>query len=578
MKRLSTSATILVSALLINTPAFAADKKTTSNVVTKSEDNAAVTVVGEALGAENEETAAPESNESIEKASKSVSNSDKNNALNQNTDTNNAITPESGLESELKLNADSAASETSDISNELDEEVVENASDTAEVKNPKKQEPKEDNPWAEKVSGKQLNTLKSKLDSLQELYDINWRSYCIAEAINHVERADSPQKRNASLLGDLTRQQLFTAYAVTYVFPELLEIHLQNVSEHLKKKAASLVDEIAETEEETKEIINSFVDDVNHYRTINGAYIALVDKVQTILDSIVKTNTNTANLTGFGYYLKNTNDELLKLVSSQLDALREVTEQSSFTVDYCRQQAEFVAASKESISIKSKYFAEIRSSFKDLEIYLEKYKNQQEFNFHQLNRAINDRYNELIEKVGKDEIRVARIRKLVKETSFKPVNKSIQILSTQSDLEDIFEKFGFKEVDTKLFETLLAYVGEENWHCRYKEPVSDEEKEKKKETGKDNSGEKPKLIDLEDEPEAVSDVEAESGTEPDSEIEIDNATGNATATIESGTEASLADSPGQITEQKQEEGNSRVEADSSGISSDTEKINQDHIE
>lgn len=556
MKRLSTSATILVSALLINTPAFAADKKTTSNVVTKSEDNAAVTVVGEALGAENEETAALESNESIEKASKSVSNSDKNNTLNQNAETIKA----------------------SDISNELDEEVVENASDTAEVKNPKKQEPKEDNPWAEKVSGKQLNTLKAKLDSLQELYDINWRSYCIAEAINHVERADSPQKRNASLLGDLTRQQLFTAYAVTYVFPELLEIHLQNVSEHLKKKAASLVDEIAETEEETKEIINSYVDDVNHYRTINGAYIALVDKVQTILDSIVKTNTNTANLTGFGYYLKNTNDELLKLVSSQLDALREVTEQSSFTVDYCRQQAEFVAASKESISIKSKYFAEIRSSLKDLEIYLEKYKNQQEFNFHQLNRAINDRYNELIEKVGKDEIRVARIRKLVKETSFKPVNKSIQILSTQSDLEDIFEKFGFKEVDTKLFETLLAYVGEENWHCRYKEPVSDEEKEKKKETGKDNSGEKPKLIDLEDEPEAVSDVEAESGTEPDSEIEIDNATGNATATIESGTEASLADSPDQVTEQKQEEGNSRVEADSSGISSDTEKISQDHIE
>ena len=556
MKRLSTSATILVSALLINTPAFAADKKTTSNVVTKSEDNAAVTVVGEALGAENEETAALESNESIEKASKSVSNSDKNNTLNQNAETIKA----------------------SDISNELDEEVVENASDTAEVKNPKKQEPKEDNPWAEKVSGKQLNTLKAKLDSLQELYDINWRSYCIAEAINHVERADSPQKRNASLLGDLTRQQLFTAYAVTYVFPELLEIHLQNVSEHLKKKAASLVDEIAETEEETKEIINSYVDDVNHYRTINGAYIALVDKVQTILDSIVKTNTNTANLTGFGYYLKNTNDELLKLVSSQMDALREVTEQSSFTVDYCRQQAEFVAASKESISIKSKYFAEIRSSFKDLEIYLEKYKNQQEFNFHQLNRAINDRYNELIEKVGKDEIRVARIRKLVKETSFKPVNKSIQILSTQSDLEDIFEKFGFKEVDTKLFETLLAYVGEENWHCRYKEPVSDEEKEKKKETGKDNSGEKPKLIDLEDEPEAVSDVEAESGTEPDSEIEIDNATGNATATIEFGTEASLADSPDQVTEQKQEEGNSRVEADSSGISSDTEKISQDHIE
>ncbi len=556
MKRLSTSATILVSALLINTPAFAADKKTTSNVVTKSEDNAAVTVVGEALGTGNDETAALESNESIEKASKSVSNSDKNNTLNQNAETIKA----------------------SDISNELDEEVVENASDTAEVKNPKKQEPKEDNPWAEKVSGKQLNTLKAKLDSLQELYDINWRSYCIAEAINHVERADSPQKRNASLLGDLTRQQLFTAYAVTYVFPELLEIHLQNVSEHLKKKAASLVDEIAETEEETKEIINSYVDDVNHYRTINGAYIALVDKVQTILDSIVKTNTNTANLTGFGYYLKNTNDELLKLVSSQLDALREVTEQSSFTVDYCRQQAEFVAASKESISIKSKYFAEIRSSFKDLEIYLEKYKNQQEFNFHQLNRAINDRYNELIEKVGKDEIRVARIRKLVKETSFKPVNKSIQILSTQSDLEDIFEKFGFKEVDTKLFETLLAYVGEENWHCRYKEPVSDEEKEKIKETGKDNSGEKPKLIDLEDEPEAVSDVEAESGTEPDSEIEIDNATGNATATIESGTEASLADSPDQVTEQKQEEGNSRVEADSSGISSDTEKISQDHIE
>ncbi len=625
MKRLSTSATILVSALLINTPAFSADKQATA----AKEDVAVVTVTGAALGSESDTAVENISEITAENTSVSAAASD--------TDTEKAaetthdvetkseqtlqLLSDSKLESEKSeepasntdesmvdaSNIDKAsetiASEALDISEEAENTDIENASDTENIKNNKKEAAKPDDSWSEKVSGKKLNTLKAKLDELQGLYDVNWRSYCIAEAINNVERSDSPKKRNASLLDDLTRQQLFTAYAVTYVFPELLEIHLQNVAERLKNKADSLVDEIVETEEETKKIIDSYLTDVNHYRTVNGAYISLVDKAQAVLDSIIKTNTDTANLTGFGYYLKNTNGELLKLVASQMDSLREVTEQSSFTVDYCRQQAEFVVNSKESISTKSKYFAEIRSSFKDLEIFLEKYKSKQEFNFHLLSKAINRRYEELVEKVGKDEIRVARVRKLVNETRFKPVNKSIKILNTQSDLEDIFEKFGFKEVDAKLFETLLAYVGEENWHCRYKEPVSEEEdtKQKSKKT-KAGSGEKPKLIDLEedenmpgddaaideasqdgevatvDENAQEGDAVATDGAALDGEAVTADETVIATDSAKVGTDAQLANSPDQVDEQKQVEEAGGVGADSRGISSDTENINKDHIE
>lgn len=609
MKRLSTSATILVSALLINTPAFTADKQPAS----EKEDLTAVTVTSAALGSESEpaienlpEATAENSSVSVsavnpEDIAETVSNVET--KIEQTIQPNSDTKPDSEALEESTSNSEesmvdasspdkaseSIASDALDISEEA-ENSGEIASDTENIKNKKKEAAKPDDSWSEKISGKKLNTLKTKLDELQELYDINWRSYRIAEAINNIERADSPKKRNASLLDDLTRQQLFTVYAVTYVFPELLEIHLQNVAERMKNKADSLVDEIVETEEEAKKIIDSYLVDVNHYRTVNGAYISLVDKAQAVLDSIIKTNTDTANLTGFGYYLKNTNDELLKLVSSQLDSLREVTEQSSFTVDYCRQQAEFVVDSKESISIKSKYFAEIRSSFKDLEIFLEKYKSHQEFNFHLLSKAINRRYEELVEKVGKDEIRVARIRKLVNETSFRAVNKSIRVLNTQSDLEDIFEKFGFKEVDSKLFETLLAYVGEENWHCRYKEPVFEEEdtKQKSKKT-KAGSGEKPKLIDLEEDENLPGDKAAADENEPGDEVATDEAAqdGEAEATDETvnaadsakvGTDAPLADSPDQVDEQKQVEENGGVGADSSGISSDTENINQNHIE
>ena len=609
MKRLSTSATILVSALLINTPAFTADKQPAS----EKEDLTAVTVTSAALGSESEpaienlpEATAENSSVSVsavnpEDIAETVSNVET--KIEQTIQPNSDTKPDSEALEESTSNSEesmvdasspdkaseSIASDALDISDEA-ENSGEIASDTENIKNKKKEAAKPDDSWSEKISGKKLNTLKTKLDELQELYDINWRSYRIAEAINNIERADSPKKRNASLLDDLTRQQLFTVYAVTYVFPELLEIHLQNVAERMKNKADSLVDEIVETEEEAKKIIDSYLVDVNHYRTVNGAYISLVDKAQAVLDSIIKTNTDTANLTGFGYYLKNTNDELLKLVSSQLDSLREVTEQSSFTVDYCRQQAEFVVDSKESISIKSKYFAEIRSSFKDLEIFLEKYKSHQEFNFHLLSKAINRRYEELVEKVGKDEIRVARIRKLVNETSFRAVNKSIRVLNTQSDLEDIFEKFGFKEVDSKLFETLLAYVGEENWHCRYKEPVFEEEdtKQKSKKT-KAGSGEKPKLIDLEEDENLPGDKAAADENEPGDEVATDEAaqdgeaettdeTVNAADSAKVGTDAPLADSPDQVDEQKQVEENGGVGADSSGISSDTENINQNHIE
>lgn len=520
MKRLSTSAILLAYALFINTSAFSADEELIAQPGLEMTAQA--------------ESVLDDSSEKVMTTADEVS---------------NTVSETSGI-----------VKENFEMSETGNKEITSN---TAKIKKQNKEKPKDDNPWAEKISGKQLNTLKAKLEALQELYNVNWRSYRIAEAINNIEKAESPMKRNASLLDDLTRQQPFTIYAVTFVFPELLEIHLQNISKHLQDKANSLVDEIVETDEEANRIINSYSDDVKSLRKINEAYISLLDKTQAVLDSIIKTNNNTANLTAFGYYLRNSNAEQLKLVSAQLNALREVAEQASFSIDYCRQQAEFITDSKESISVKGKYFAEIRSSVKDLEIFLEKYKSQQEFNFHLLSKVYNERYNELIEKVGKDEIRVGRIRKLVKKTEFKPINSSIKVLNAQEDLEGIFEKLGFKEVDTKLYETLLAYVSDASWHCRYEEPASDEEKDKQKDDKKkDKTVEKPELIDLVEDD--ISNTTADSNLASDSE--------------NVGSDTLSEVSPEQVSEQKEEVGDSRVETDSSGTSSEAEKVNQDHIE
>ena len=68
---------------------------------------------------------------------------------------------------------------------------------------------KKENPdifWIEKLSGKRLNTLKSNLEELQNGYNKNYKSFCIGEAINNIDKAESQQKRNTNLVLNVSRQ------------------------------------------------------------------------------------------------------------------------------------------------------------------------------------------------------------------------------------------------------------------------------------------------------------------------------------------------------------------------------------
>ena len=349
------------------------------------------------------------------------------------------------------------------------EEYLDTASQSAELEKALKDNSKEENSWAEKVTGKQLNTLKCQLEKLQELYNTGWRSYTLSEAINYVEKADIHKKRNNTMLNNLFLQQPLTVYASTFVFPEMFEHYLEFWLEEQQKRTASLVDEIVETYSEQQSILNTYALEIAKLRDSNEYYKTLVEKAQQKLDSMKKNN-SVANLTSLGYYVKNTNIELLNHIDQQIEDLRYITEELDMAVEYCEQYCDFIRDEKISIATKSKYFAEIRGSIKDILNKFKSYKYKQEFRLHKMENLYNHRYEKFIERVGKEEIRSSRVGKQLRSITFSSVKEPLDRFDAHKDLECVFQHFGFKEADTDLFECLKPYVSGESWHPRYKEP------------------------------------------------------------------------------------------------------------
>ena len=267
----------------------------------------------------------------------------------------------------------------------VEEDNLENSEEKSEsLKQPEEKE--QSGKWIEKSTGKQLNSLKSKIEELQKLYNINYRAFKIGDAINSFEKADSPKKRNNSLMLDITKQQPFTIYATTYVFPELLKLNIEKNNAYLLNVEKTLTDEIKDTNEEIDELINKISDLLDSYNSISKVYKNLVLKEENDITKLRNINSKTNNLTKFGYYIKNTNQNIITVIQKQIDSMNELVEQIDIALEYSKEQMKYIKTHNHSIPVKGKYIAEIRSSFKDLEKYIESYENKQEYNYYLLEK------------------------------------------------------------------------------------------------------------------------------------------------------------------------------------------------
>lgn len=361
--------------------------------------------------------------------------------------------------------SDIAASSSGDIltDGELEEpDFIDTASDTLSLQ----EETKEKNPWAENVTGKELNTLRDKLEQLQELYNINLQSYSIAEAINSVEKSDSSKKRNNLALSNSAVQSPFSIYSSLYIFPELLEIYTKELLDKLQKRSELLVDEITDTPEEIQNIISAYAAGIAELKTIADAYKLVLEKAQRVIEFTIKKNADTSNLSSVGYYTKNSNLKVFNLLKEQVNDFSMVVEQFEMAQDYCQQQYDFMTSNPSSIAVKGKYIAEIKGSIKDALGLFRNYKYKQEFRFHSFKELYKTRYNDLVEKVGKEEIKGSRIRKYIKDFSFALTYKKQIAFDVQEDLDKVFELFGLKEADEELLKTLMPFVNSELWQSK----------------------------------------------------------------------------------------------------------------
>lgn len=358
------------------------------------------------------------------------------------------------------------------------------------VKTSKKENP--DIFWIEKLSGKRLNTLKSNLEELQNIYNQNYKSFCIGEAINNTDKAESQQKRNTNLVLNVSRQSPFSIYAASYIFPELIKLNIQRFNTRLLETEKNLTDEISETPEEINKIINTISDDIHKYKSISEALHKLTIKAEKNIESIQRLNTKPHDLTNLGFYVKKTNDEIINIISKQTNSLSDITNQLEYAIDYSEKQISFINQHNHSIVEKVKYFSEIRSSFKDLELFMERLETKEKYNFHLFNKVFSEFHDNLKQQIGKDEIRSSRINAFIKNYKFSPVHKSVDNFNAKDDLNNIFNLLGLIETDEKLYSVLLPYISDESWQCRYKE-----ENEANKD--KNEAKPKPKLIDFEEE-------------------------------------------------------------------------------
>jgi hypothetical protein len=362
---------------------------------------------------------------------------------------------------------------------------------------PKQKE--EDKSWVESHSGTKLNGLKSCLEELQNTYNINYRAFCIGNAINNTDKAESQQKRNAETLLNINRQSPFSINAAYYIFPEFLKLKLQAFSFYLLETEKKLTDEISETPEEINKIIDNLSDEISKYTLISSNYKKIVSKIQNHLKYLRKINTKPNNLTSFGVSLKKNNNEILNIADKQSDYMAEIVEQLDLAIDYCEKQIKFIKQHNHSISLKVKYIAEIRSSFKDLENFLENYENKQKYETNLLINIYTEFHKNLKESIGNEEIRSGRIKSFIRKSDFIPIPKTFENYNAKSDLEGIFSLFDLTEIDQPLYSTLLPYINGESWQSRYKE-----EEKKKDEAQEDDIKTKlknkivPKLIDFEE--------------------------------------------------------------------------------
>ncbi len=378
-----------------------------------------------------------------------------------------------------------------------EEETLEEEDDTEPA--PKAIEEKPKNNWLEKSTGKQLNNLKTRLENLQDLYNINYRAFRIGDAINSFEKADSQKKRNNALMLDITKQQTFSIYASTYVFPELLKTNIEKSNSILLNIEKELTDEIKDTTEEVDSLINKISDILKRYESIHKAYDNFTEKTARILKNLEKTNSRANDLTKFGYYIKNTNKTIIDLISTELSSLMELVEQLKFSIEYSKEQIKYINTHNHSIAVKCKYIAEIRSSFKDYEKVIESFETKQEYNFHLLLTQYTKRYDEIKSLIGTEEIREGHIKKHIKNSKYFPESKKVALFNATEDLTKIFELFELSEIDSELYEQLLVYISDKDWYCRYKEEETDENKKETDKTDKTNKNKKkPKLIDFEE--------------------------------------------------------------------------------
>ncbi len=382
-------------------------------------------------------------------------------------------------------------------SSEIDGETEKDRVKVKPKSKKKDKEAKPDDTWLEKSTGRQLNSLKTNLEELQKVYNTNYRAFRIGCAINSFEKNDGIIKRNFYLLLDSTKQQPFSIYASSYVFPELLKINTEKICLFLLDIEKTLTDEIKDTPEEVDRLIKQISNSLNSYEKINEAYKGLILKEEENINKLEKINFKTNNLSETGFYIKKTNKKIIELVKNQIDLMQTLSEQLTFAIEYSKEQLNFINTHNQSIPVKSKYIAEIRSSFKDFEKFLESYESKQEYNFHLLTTTNNERFSELEKLIGTEEIREAFIKKHIKSSVYSPETKEIPLFIAKEDLNKIFELLEITELDKELYGKMLPYVGGESWFCRYEEEKT--EKDKKTEEKAFDKSNKPKLIDFEEE-------------------------------------------------------------------------------
>lgn len=354
------------------------------------------------------------------------------------------------------------------------------------------EQPKKENPdtfWIEKLSGKRLNTLKSSLEELQNIYNKNYRTFCIGEAINNTEKAEPQQNRSNSLLLNISRQQPFSLYAASYIFPELLKTNIELFSKSLLETEKNLTDEIEETPEEVNKLITKISEDVQKYRKVEEAYKKLISQSEKVIKNLKRTNNRLNNLTSLGFYVKKKNGEILEIISKHIDSIGDIANQLEHAVDYSERQITFINQHNHGIAEKVKYITEIRSSFKDLELFFESLEAKEKFNFYLLDKIYSEYHDHLNQLIGNEEIRSGRINNYIRNRKFVPVHKSIDVFNAKDDLSSIFNLFNLRETDEKLYSVLLPYISDESWHCRYKDETEKDKAEDKP---------KPKLIDFEE--------------------------------------------------------------------------------